>query len=272
MKSRVFENKNYMITNGYSNSHKAVDVVGENSSFDYVVSHSDGKVIYVQDGYGNMKGSTGNISYGNYVKVDHGNGYVTLYAHLRSGLVVRNGEYVKKGQRLGYMGDSGNAYGAHLHFEVIKNGERINPTSYLDSDLYDDNNSYSMKYKVGDIVEINGVYVSSVSKEKLMPAITRGVITKIIDGVSNPYLLDNGNIGWVNDSVIVSNRDSNIYLSNPSYNGVSIVDALNEIRVDSSYSYRSKLANVNGISNYSGSATENTMLLNLLKSGKLKKA
>lgn len=62
------------------------------------------------------------------------------------------------------------------------------------------------------------------------------------------------------------------YLSNTSYTGVSIVDALNEIGVDSSFSYRSKLASTNGISNYTGTAEQNTQLLNLLKNGTLKQA
>ena len=60
------------------------------------------------------------------------------------------------------------------------------------------------------------------------------------------------------------------YLSNKKYKGVSIVDALNEIGVDSSFSYRSKLASANGISNYTGTAEQNTQLLNLLKNGTLK--
>ena len=98
--------------------------------------------------------------------------------------------------------------------------------------------------------------------------IKSGTITKIIEGAKNPYLLDNGNIGWVNDDVIVV--DDNRYLYNSSYNGVSIVDALNEIGVDSSYSYRSKLASLNGIDNYKGSANDNTLLLDLLKRGRLK--
>lgn len=59
------------------------------------------------------------------------------------------------------------------------------------------------KYKVGDVVNINGVYTSSDSTNKLAPAITRGTITKIIEGAKNPYLLDDGNIGWVNDGCIV---------------------------------------------------------------------
>ena len=133
---RVLEKGQCEITQEYGNNHNAVDVVGANYTLDYVVAHSDGKVIFCQDGYGNMKGSTGNNSYGNCVKIDHENGYCTLYAHMQKGLLVKNGDYVKKGQRLGYMSDSGNAYGGHLHFEVWKNGTRINPTEYLDKDLF----------------------------------------------------------------------------------------------------------------------------------------
>lgn len=136
MRCRVLEKGNCEITQGYNDNHHANDVVGGGYTLDYVVAHSDGKVIFCQDGYGNMKGSSGNASYGNCVKIDHGNGYATLYAHMQKGLLVKNGDYVKKGQRLGYMSDSGNAYGGHLHFEVWKDGVRINPTEYLDKDLF----------------------------------------------------------------------------------------------------------------------------------------
>ena len=62
------------------------------------------------------------------------------------------------------------------------------------------------------------------------------------------------------------------YLANKNYKGSSIVDALNQIKVNSSFSYRSKLASKNGIKLYVGSASQNTKLLNLLKKGKLIKA
>lgn len=62
------------------------------------------------------------------------------------------------------------------------------------------------------------------------------------------------------------------YLSNKSYKGNSLVDALKQIKVNSSYSYRSKLAKANGIKNYKGTASQNTKLLKLLKQGKLKSA
>lgn len=56
---------------------------------------------------------------------------------------------------------------------------------------------------VGESVTINGVYTSSMSTKKLNPAVKTGTITKIVNGANNPYLLNNGNIGWVNDSCIV---------------------------------------------------------------------
>ena len=133
----------------------------------------------------------------------------------------------------------------------------------------DNTNVTSNKYKVGDVVNINGVYISSDSNEKLTPRVTTGTITKVISNAKNPYLLNDGNIGWVNDSVITNNV---IYLSNASYKGTSLVDALNEIKVDSSYAYRSKLAIKNNISNYKGTSEQNTNMLNLLKKGKLIKA
>lgn len=199
---RVLEKGQCEITQEYVNNHNAVDIVGANYTLDYVVSHSDGKVIFCQDGLGNMKGSTGNASYGNCIKIDHGNGYQTLYAHMKSGLLVKNGDTVKAGQRLGYMSDSGNAYGAHLHFEVWKDGERINPILYLDSDL-PKNIIATLKYKLGDNVKINKVYVSSESVNPLTPLITEGVISRIVEGARNPYLLDGGNIGWINDDCII---------------------------------------------------------------------
>ena len=135
MKCRILNNENCEISNGYSDNHQAVDIVGAGYTLDYITAHSDGKVVFFQDGLDNIKGSTGNTSYGNCVKIDHGNGYQTLYAHMQRNLLVKNGDIVKKGQRLGYMWDSGNANGKHLHFEVWKDGERINPKPYIDKDL-----------------------------------------------------------------------------------------------------------------------------------------
>lgn len=62
------------------------------------------------------------------------------------------------------------------------------------------------KHKVGETVTINGVYTSSNSTTKLTPLRNSGKITKIVAGALNPYLLDNGNLGWVNDKCIVETK------------------------------------------------------------------
>ncbi len=263
---RVLKKGKCEITQNFSSNHPAIDLVGENSTLDEVIAHSDGIIVNSQDGYNNLVGSRGNESYGNFIKIDHGNGYYTLYAHMSKGLSKRNGTKVKKGEVIGLMSDSGNAYGKHLHFEVINGNQKVDPIKYLDSDF--SKSTVTTKYKIGDYVKINAVYISSTSSEKLTPSITEGKITRIIPSARNPYLLDNGNIGWINDSCIVN--DSNKYLSNSKYKGFSIVDALKEINVDSSYEYRSKLAKLNGINNYTGTGIQNTNMLNLLKNGKLR--
>ena len=77
-------------------------------------------------------------SYGNMLKLRHadyrGGRLETLYAHL-SKLCVAQGETVYEGQLIGYSGDTGNCYGAHLHFEVRWKGNRTNPLNWLDADF-----------------------------------------------------------------------------------------------------------------------------------------
>lgn len=68
--------------------------------------------------------------YGNMILIDHGNGVLTRYGH-SSKLLVSVGQSVSKGQTIGLVGSTGNATGPHLHFEVILNGDTVNPLSYL---------------------------------------------------------------------------------------------------------------------------------------------
>lgn len=70
------------------------------------------------------------VGYGNYVVIDHGNGYRTLYGHMQTIYVVA-GQTVDRGARIGRMGSSGHSTGVHTHFEVIKGGVYLNPLSVL---------------------------------------------------------------------------------------------------------------------------------------------
>ena len=73
-----------------------------------------------------------NRGYGNMVEINHGNGYVTRYGHNKENL-VNVGERVEKGQMIALMGSTGRSTGAHVHFEVVRNGRHINPRSYISS-------------------------------------------------------------------------------------------------------------------------------------------
>ena len=75
--------------------------------------------------------------YGNMVIIDHGYGYKTRYAHLNKP-AVRKGQKVKRGQVVGYIGATGKATGVHLHYEVLKNDEQIDPINFLYQDLTPD--------------------------------------------------------------------------------------------------------------------------------------
>jgi murein DD-endopeptidase MepM/ murein hydrolase activator NlpD len=72
--------------------------------------------------------------YGNHIVIDHGYGYQTLYGHL-SRYAVRSGQKVKRGEIIGYVGSTGTSTAPHLHYEVIKGGEKINPINFFYNDL-----------------------------------------------------------------------------------------------------------------------------------------
>ena len=72
--------------------------------------------------------------YGQNVIIDHGYGYRSLYAHM-SKISVRKGQKVKRGQIIGKVGSTGKSTAPHLHYEVIKNGRKLNPIEFFYSDL-----------------------------------------------------------------------------------------------------------------------------------------
>ena len=72
--------------------------------------------------------------YGNHVIIDHGYGYKTLYGHMTK-YIVNKGQKIKRGEVIGYVGSTGTSTGPHLHYEVHKNGEKINPVNFFYNDL-----------------------------------------------------------------------------------------------------------------------------------------
>jgi murein DD-endopeptidase MepM/ murein hydrolase activator NlpD len=72
--------------------------------------------------------------YGKHIIIDHGYGYKTLYAHMVK-INVRKGQKIKRGDIIGFVGNTGLSKGPHLHYEVIKNGKKINPANFYSNDL-----------------------------------------------------------------------------------------------------------------------------------------
>lgn len=93
------------------------------------MSAPSGTPIYAT-GPGLVTKSGWGTGYGQYVEINHGNGYITRYAHA-SRLIARVGDQVKAGEHIANVGCTGRCTGPHLHYEVVKDGQRKNPSSYL---------------------------------------------------------------------------------------------------------------------------------------------
>ena len=163
---RVLKSKSHRITQGYSSSHKAVDLVKHYSELDYITAHSDGVVVEYRKTY-RTTDKEGN-SYGNYVKIKHDNNYYTLYAHMQyNSVTVKTGDKVKAGDVIGYMGNTGHSFGGHLHFEVRRGNEKINPTAYLTKGLNDEQTNKPDK-SIDELAKdvISGLYGNGEERKK----------------------------------------------------------------------------------------------------------
>lgn len=234
--THVLESMNEVITNNYSNDHKAIDIVPSDKSEPNIISINNGTVeTVVNDIKGTNHKSKGLDTYGNYVKIKQDNGKTALYAHMKyNSIKVNKGEYIKKGEVIGTIGETGNAYGKHLHLEIQnKDNIKENPIVTLKENSTSSTKNNNQKNVQKNITNIQ----TNTSKNK---------------NHTNP-------------------TSNNNYLSAKEYHHGSIVDALKSIGINSSYNYRKKLAIKNGITNYKGSYFQNIKMLNLLKQGKLKK-
>ena len=103
--------------------HKGMDFTSPRGTPIYATS--DGKVI---------RADNRSFGYGKHIRLDHGYGYVTLYAHL-SAYNVSRGKRVKRGDIIGYVGNTGRSQAPHLHYEIIKDGKAVNPINFFSGDL-----------------------------------------------------------------------------------------------------------------------------------------
>jgi murein DD-endopeptidase MepM/ murein hydrolase activator NlpD len=104
--------------NGEEAFHKGVDFASDAGAD--VLAVAAGIVTFARTGEG----------YGNLVELNHGNGYLTRYAHNEQ-VLVRVGEEVERGQALAIVGSTGHSTGPHVHFELIKDGRQIDPMAYV---------------------------------------------------------------------------------------------------------------------------------------------
>ena len=101
-----------------STNHQGVDLAGP-----------EGTPIYASKS-GTVTVAKSSRSAGNYVTINHGGGYSSIYMHMQY-YVVGKGDTVRQGQVIGYMGSTGVVTGTHLHFGIIKDGSYVNPANYM---------------------------------------------------------------------------------------------------------------------------------------------
>lgn len=131
--------------NGNDNVHKGrhsgLDI-GAEINVENVIATKSGKVIYPYNDSNISIGTCTNFpngsdcaGYGNYVKIEHDDGSISIYGHMyQDSITVRYGDVVKQGQVLGKTGSSGNSTGGHLHFEIRIEGSPKNPLEYISAD------------------------------------------------------------------------------------------------------------------------------------------
>lgn len=116
--SRVSSNYGGRTMGGRAENHSGLDLAAPSGTPIYAT----GPGIVTKSGWG--------TGYGQYVEINHGNGYLTRYAHA-SRLIARVGEQVQAGDHIANVGCTGRCTGPHLHYEVVKDGQRKNPSTYL---------------------------------------------------------------------------------------------------------------------------------------------
>ena len=121
------------LSSGYG---RRIDPYYKKPKFHYGVDFSSpqGTPIYATGNGTVKKTKKSRRGFGNHIVIDHGYGYESLYAHMQK-YTVRRGQKVKRGDLIGYVGNSGKSTAPHLHYEVHKDGRKVNPAYYFHNDL-----------------------------------------------------------------------------------------------------------------------------------------
>ena len=139
------------VSQGYdATRHTGIDISAEQGVA--VIAAADGTVSHVQTWDGST--TTGDQSYGNMVQITHADERTTLYAHL-SKVLVSSGDSVSAGETIGYVGNTGNADGAHLHFEVRQSGQTVDPRPFITG-----GNPEDPQKKFEELLEKYGGYIA----------------------------------------------------------------------------------------------------------------
>ena len=139
------------VSQGYdATKHTGIDISAEQGVA--VIAAADGTVSHVQTWDGST--TTGDQSYGNMVQITHADERTTLYAHL-SKVLVSSGDSVSAGETIGYVGNPGNADGAHLHFEVRQSGQTVDPRPFITG-----GNPEDPQKKFEELLEKYGGYIA----------------------------------------------------------------------------------------------------------------
>lgn len=124
----------------HNGNHSGVDITHTINSSADIVAAAEGTVIVAENLTNGSTYPNGPRTYGNYVIIDHGNGYFTCYGHMQyNSITVKVGDKVNKGQKIGVMGTTGYSTGNHLHFEIRQGdswnlGTPIDPSTFFNDD------------------------------------------------------------------------------------------------------------------------------------------
>lgn len=262
--------------NTYSNGsfHKGCDFTGNTSvddGYDYVIAIADGVVSSCQNAINGVVKDTGTAGMGNYVYIEHDNGYRSRYQHMKKGSVtVKKGNKVKAGQVIGYIGNTGNSTGRHLHFDISTTGKVAGGTYVASQNrTYFDPKPY-----------IKGT--KTLTAKKSVSEIAKDIINGVgewenCNGTARKTKLEKMGYNYNEVQAEVNRQLKANTKYYPKYEGDSnqIDVVLKAIHAPSQYYgswlKRKPVAKANGISAYIGSSSQNLKLVNLARQGKLVK-